>query len=261
MNRFNLPAIKILQLFIITFIGITMFGCAQLSKEEKYNKMSAKEIYQQGHKNAQKRRFPDASEDFEALEARYPFGEYAEQAQLGAIYSLYRSDEYSQAQAAADRFIREHPRHKYVDYAFYIKGLVSFAESLGFISKYLPMERAQRDTKAAEETLVNFAELIQRYPQSQYAPDAKKRMVYIRNVLAENELHAARFYMNRDAYLAAANRGNYVVEHFDQSPQVEEALVIMVKAYKELALYDLANDALKVLRHNFPNSPTLKTLS
>lgn len=249
---------KLASCLLVTLI---LSGCHSTSKDERYNSMSANEIYQQGVKNTNKKRFKPAVEDFEALEARYPFGDYADKAQLGSIYALYLNEDYAQALPATDRFIRMYPRHPHVDYAYYMKGLVHFSEAMGFFSKYLPMERAERDPTPAKKSLASFDHLVTHYPNSVYANNAKQRMVYLRNLIAENELFVARFNLKKGAYLAAANRANYIVVHFDKSPQIEEALAIMVQAYRRLERPELAQDAYAVLKQNFPQSEFVKKLA
>lgn len=240
---------------------LSLAGCSTTNPEDKYDQMTADDLYQQGLTHLEKKRYPEAVEDFEALEARYPFGDYAEKAKLAEIYGYYMRNDWPSAMASADRFIKIHPRHDHIDYAYYMKGLIHFSESVGTYTKYLPMDRAERDVTPSKEAFDAFNELTARFPYSKYTPDAKKRMVYLRNVIAANELHAARFNMDRTAYLAAANRSKYIIEHFDHSPIVEEALFIQVAAYRKLGLHDLAQDSLRVLELNYPNSTFLRELA
>lgn len=222
--------------------------------------MGPDEIYMTGVKNVEKKNYTVAVEDFEALESRYPFGEYADKAQLGAIYANYLNEEMTIALPAVERFLRMYPRHPNVDYAYYMKGLIHFSEALGFFSKYLPMDREDRDPTSAKKSLQAFSILINAFPNSIYAKDAELRIVYLRNLIANNELVAARFYLKKGAYLAAANRANAIITHFDRSPTMPEALSIMVKAYRKLELNQLANDSYRVLVLNYPDSPYAKEL-
>jgi outer membrane protein assembly factor BamD len=164
------------------------------------------------------------------------------------------NEDYPSALPAVERFIRMYPRHPDVDYAYYMKGLIHFSEAMGFFNRYLPMEREDRDPTPAKKALSAFTLLTQQYPNSQYANDAKQRIIYLRNLVAQNELVAANFYLRKGAYLAAANRASFVVTNFDGSPSLAEALSIMVKAYRALELNDLANDAYRVLALNYPDS-------
>lgn len=247
-------------LCILSALLFFLAGCHSNSKDERYNNMTPNEIYQEGVKNVRKENYVQAIEDFEALEARYPFGEYADKAQLGAVYAYYLNEDYPAALPAVERFIRMYPRHPHVDYAYYMKGLVHFSESLGSLTRYLPMEREERDTSPARKALQDFQNLLTLFPQSIYANDAKQRMIYLRNTIAKNEIIAARFYMKKGAYVAAATRANYVITHFDQAPSTPEALAIMVQAYRKLHLDDLANDAQRVLMLNYPHSTFAKKL-
>lgn len=194
-----------------------------------------------------------AVEKLQLLEARYPFGRYSEQAQLELIYAYFKTYEPESAAAAADRFIRLHPNHDNIDYAYYMKGLTAFEQDRSFLTRYLPLDETQRDPGAARDSFDAFATLVNRYPESEYAPDAQKRMQYLKNRLAAHEIHVASYYMKRQAWVAAANRGRYVVENFQETPSVPDALAIMGEAYTELRLTDLAQDAYRVLELNFPD--------
>ncbi len=232
-----------------------------MDEQTKYDGQTASQLYEKGTELAKKERFLDAADTFEALEARYPFGEYADKAKLGEIYCHFMNNDNPQTLASAERFIKIQPRHPHVDYAYYMKGLAHYQEAFGLYARYMPFNRALRDVDSVEQSYRVFGELIDRYPASDYAPDAKKRMVYLRNVLAENEVVGARFYIKREAYLAAANRAQYVVVHFDQSPWVEEALYIQAYAYDKLNLDKLSSDAKRVLALNFPESHYLNELA
>lgn len=215
------------------------------------------EYYERAQSSLRSSNFTMAVDRLQLLEARFPFGRYAEQAQLEIIYAYYKSNQPEAARAAADRFIRLHPQHPSVDYAYYLRGMASFDEDASFFSQYLPLDPATRDPGAARESFNDFARLISRFPQSQYAPDARQRMVYLRNLLARAELHVARYYVYRGAYVAAANRGRYVFENFQETPAVPDALAIMVEAYGLLKMDNLAEEALQVLTTNFPNHSSL----
>lgn len=243
---------KLLPLLLTTLF--TLSGCHSNSKDERYNSMGPTEIYAQGVENVNKKNYVEAIEDFEALEARYPFGDYADKAQLGAIYAYYLNEDYPSALPAVERFIRMYPRHPDVDYAHYMKGLIHFSEAEGFFSRYLLISRNDRDMTFAKKGVAAFNYILTTYPDSIYAPDSQYRMLYLRNLLAENEIVAASFYLRKGAYLAAANRANYVIANFDQSPSMPEALFILTQAYRLLELPDLADDAFRVLALNYPDS-------
>ncbi|HKY69545.1 MAG TPA: outer membrane protein assembly factor BamD [Gammaproteobacteria bacterium] len=253
--KFNIPAL------VLAILCCFLVGCASKpSKEERYNNLSAQEIYDMGKTKTLKKRYAQAIEDFEAIDARYPFGEYADKALLATLYCYLMNQDYPSALATADRFIRLNPRHPNVDYAYYLRGLVHFNESLGPVSKYLPMERAERDTTAATKSFTDFHTLTVQFPNSPYVPDAKQRLIYLRNILADNEFHAANFYLAKKEYVAAATRANTIIKHFDQSPVVVDALAILIQAYRHLEMTQLAEDAYRVLQLNYPESPYVESL-
>ncbi len=191
---------------------------------------------------------------FEKLEARYPYGRYAQQAQIEIAYAYWKSGEPSSALAACDRFIKLHPNHPSVDYVYYLKGLVGFNEDLGILGHVSGQDPTERDPKSARESFDAFKELATRYPNSKYTPDAIARMKYLVNALASQEVHVARYYMKRGAYLAAINRSQFALKNYTDAPAIEEALFIMVKAYDLLGMNDLRDDAERVMRKNYPKS-------
>ncbi|MGB1440293.1 MAG: outer membrane protein assembly factor BamD, partial [Luminiphilus sp.] len=169
----------------------------------------------------------------------------------------YGTYEYEAAIEAADRFIRLHPQHPNVDYAYYMKGLSAFDIEGGFLASFVPTDDTKRDVSHIKEAFAEFAQLLARFPDSAYAPDARARMVHMRNMLARHEIHVANYYFRRGAYMAALNRGRYVVEHMQQTPSVADGLAIMAQAYILLSMNDLAEDSIAVLRENFPGHPSL----
>ncbi len=231
-------------------------GCSLLpDKVDETADWSAQKLYSEAHAAVGEGDYEKAIKYFESLESRYPFGKYAQQAQLELAYSYYKTDEPDSAIAAADRFIKMYPQHPHVDYAYYLKGLANFNRGGGIVERYLPQDASQRDPGSALQSFQDFSELVKRFPGSKYAKDSTQRMLYLRNNLAEHEVHVADYYMRRGAYLAAANRARYVIENYDRTPAVPEALVIMAKAYKVLKLDDLSRDALRVLKLNYPDHP------
>ena len=201
--------------------------------------------------------FPLAIENYEKLEVEHPFSARTRQGQIDIIYAYYRSDEPDSAISAANRFIKLYPRNKQVDYAYYLRALVNFSRTSGTIDRMLDRDPSVRDPRLARESFLNFAELIERYPNSRYAADAAQRMVYLRNYLARHEIHVARYYMKLQAYVAAANRGKFIIENYPQAPVVPEALGILVSAYEHLGLDDLAEQTRQVLKLNPPANPTI----
>lgn len=241
-------------LLIALAIAAVLTACAS---KDKHAGMSEHDLYMEAQRYLKKENFDLATKDLQLLESRYPFGPYAEQAQLELIYSQYRSAQGEAAIAAAERFIRLHPQHPNVDYAYYMKGLANYTEGTGFLERFLPTDMTMRDPGKALQSFEDFRQLLNRFPDSQYAPDAKARMTFLRARLARYEINVANYYFRRKAYLAAANRGRYVVDNYQQTEAVPDALAVMVQAYQLLELNDLANDALKVLRANYPEHPSL----
>ena len=192
---------------------------------------------------------------YEALEARFPFGAESAQTQLDIAYAYYKNSDPESAIAAADRFIKMNPRSQNVDYAYYLKGLVNYNRDIGFVQRFIPTDASQRDPGSAKNAYDIFAELVRKYPDSKYAEDSRKRMVALKNNLAMHEVHVARYYMKRRAYVAAANRASYVVDKYQRTTAVPFALQIMQEAYTKLDMPDLAKDAENVYNLNFPNGP------
>ena len=242
-------------LILATLALLFTAGC---SKDEDEDVDSTElEYYESAQGSLRSKNYANAVSKLQLLEARFPFGRYAEQAQLEIIFAYYRSAQPEAARAAADRFIRLHPRHPNVDYAYYLKGLASFDEDENFLAKLFSMDPSTRDPGAARDSFDDFSLLIRRFPNSEYAPDAKKRMQYLRNLLGAAEVHVARYYIHRGAYIAAANRGRYVFENLQGTAAVPDALAIMVEAYQLLGMNSLAEDTLLVLSANFPEHKSL----
>lgn len=225
--------------------------------EDETKDWSASQLYSEAHDALNKGDYEQAVKFFEILEARYPFGRYAEQALMESAYAYYKFDEPDSAIAALDRFIKTYPTSPNLDYAYYLKGLVNFNRGLGLVERYLPTDISQRDAGAMYTSFQDFAELVRRFPNSRYSDDARLRMAYLRNNLAQYEVHVADYYMRRGAYVAAVGRAKYVVEHYPQAPAMPEALGIMAKAYKIMGLNDLSADALRVLETNYPGNSNI----
>ena len=244
-------------IFIIIF-SLTLFGC---SSTEELPDIAADAGEQQIYDDAQRYLRGDnyslAVKSLELLESRYPFGKYAEQAQLELIYAHYNAYEHEAAVEAADRFIRLHPQHPSVDYAYYMKGLSAYSANEDIFARFMPTDPTQRDTSQAKEAFSEFAQLVSRFPNSPYAADAEARMVSLRNLLARHDIMVANYYLRRGAYLAAVNRGRFVVENFQRTPSVADGLAIMAQGYIFLGMNDLAQQSITVLAANYPNYPAI----
>lgn len=237
-----------------------MAACSFVDKHDPTAGWSAEKLYSEAKEALDGGQYDLAIKRYETLEARFPYGRYSQQGQLEIAYAYYRQNEQASAVAATDRFIKLHPNHSGVDYAHYLKGLVYFNEDLGLLGKVSRQDRTERDPKSAQDSFDAFKELVQRFPDSKYTPDALARMKYLVNALASHEVHVARYYMRRGAYVAAANRAQYALKNYPQAPAQEEALLIMIQAYDMLGMPDLRNDAERILRKNFPDSAQLKSL-
>lgn len=245
----SLAALLVLLLTLLTA------GCGLLPEEtDETAGWSANKLYAEAKTAMGEGTYDKAIKYFEKLEARYPYGRFAQQAQLEVAYAYYKQQEKPQAIAACERFIRLHPNHPNVDYAYYLKGLVNFNEDLGLLGHISMQDLTERDPKAAAESFEDFKTLVSRFPESKYAKDAALRMAYLVNALASHEVHVANYYMRRGAYVAAVNRAQMAVKTYPDAPAVEEALFIMVKAYDVMKMDDLRDDAERVMRKNFPNS-------
>ena len=237
--------------------AVLLTACSSTEKNVVPEDLSETELYQKASQSLENRNYSGAIDNLRALESRFPFGPFAEQAQLDLVYAYYKNAEPEASRASAERFIRLHPQHPSVDYAYYMKGLASNTADIGLIERYVPVDESIRDPGQARQSFNEFNELLRRFPDSQYAPDARQRMIALRNRLSRYEIHVADYYMKRKAYVAAVNRGRYIVEHLQGTPVVEQALGMMVEGYHHLGLIEPADEALLMLKTNFPESDLL----
>lgn len=240
-----------MRILFLAILSLFLVACSSDGViDDPYAGWSDKEFYDKSSASLKNAEFEIAITYLENLEARYPFSPYARQAQLDVAYAYYRFDEPESAISAADRFIRLNPRDPNVAYAWYLKGRADFTRGRGFLDDYLPRDISQHDNQSMHDAMRSFSTLVRQYPDSRYAVDAHQHMVHLRNKLAEAELHAAEYYIKRKAWLAAAKRGQYIVENYQATPASRKALAIMVIAYNNLGLKDLAADAQLVLNSN-----------
>ena len=233
--------------------ALLLAGCASTGEET----LPEEEYYEQARSSMNAGNFESAQQNLEALETYYPFGRYAEQAQLDLIYARYQNLDLQGARSAADRFLRLNPQSENADYALYMRGIASYYMDLGLAARYFPIEVDARDPGQQLQSFEDFSQLVSRYPESQYTADARQRMIAIRNRMAGQELAAAQYYIKRQAYIAALNRARTVVEEYNRTPAVEEALVIMAEMYARLGLNQERKDTARVLAQNFPDNPAL----
>jgi outer membrane protein assembly factor BamD len=230
-----------------TFLALA--GCS--SNDPRQALGNADRLYELAKRAADNGNFRDAIYYYEQLEARFPFSNPARQAQLDLMYAYYMNRETEAAIDQADQFIRENPAHPRVDYAYYIKGLVQFERNPNFLERWFKADLSQRPPIDALKSFQAFQTLVERFPNSEYAADARQRMIFLRNRLAAYEVYVADFYLERGAYVGAINRAKYAIENYDGAPQIKRAIEIMAEAYRRLGLEDLAADAERVLRANY----------
>ena len=261
--RLLLVKILFLAVFILTLPGCETLGNL-FSKEKEtdraeYAGWNEAEFHQKAKEAMDAGAYEKAIKIYEALEARYPFGDYAAQTQLDIAYAYHKNGDYEAAVAAADRFLKINPRNPSIDYAYYLKGLVNYNRGYGLIDRYLPIDSAQRDTSYAKDSLSIFQELLRRFPNSKYVGDAKQRVIALRNNLAMHELHIAEYYLKRKAYVAAVSRSNFIVQEYQKTSAIPGALKVMQAAYAALGLQSLASDAQRVYDANYAKGVSAAT--
>lgn len=249
--------IKSKNLFCLVLV-VALSGCGLFgNKQDESKNLSAAQLYAEAKEELTNGGYENSVKLFERLESRFPFGPYAQQAQLEIAYAYYKQGDQAQALAAVERFIKLHPNHANLDYMLYLRGLITFNDSLGFLNFIANQDITERDPKASRDSFDAFKQLVIQFPDSKYTPDALLRMKYLVNALAQYDLHVAKYYLRRHAYLAAANRAQAAIKEYPDAPAVEEALFVLVKAYDAMGLTELRDDANRVFLHNFPNSAYL----
>lgn len=247
----------LLKLTIVA-MAFVLSACGTTEPVDETRTWSASKLYAEARDELSSGNYDQAIRHFEKLESRYPFGVYAQQAQMEIAYAHYRQGEQAQALAAVERFIKLHPNHPNVDYMYYLRGLINFNDRVSFFNFLSKQDLSERDPKAAREAFDAFKQLVDRFPNSKYADDARERLNYLVNAMARYEVHVANYYYRRGAYLAAVNRAQNVVRDYSNAPAVEEALFIMVRSYDALGMPELRNDAERVFKKNFPDSALLR---
>ena len=248
----------------LLLIGILIAGCAGRSapeveeEEDEFAGVAEQQLYDEAREALDSGRYTTALTRLEAIDTRYPFGRHAEQAQLELIYVYYETNDWEATRAAASRFIRLHPSHPQADYALYMRGLASWQAGRFSLERLRLIDISKRDLGASRDAYNDFRELVTRYPNSEYAPDAEQRIVYLRNLLARHELHVADFYLRKGAYLAAVERGRWVVENYPEAEATRDALATMVEGYLGLEMQDRAREVLQVLIENDPDNERLR---
>lgn len=246
------------------FLGLTfgasvlaLAACGQAPSKDVTENYSVEKLYAEARRVLMEGGYKQAIDYYDKLEARFPYGVYAQQAMIDSAYAHYKDGEPELAIEQADRFVRLYPLHPSVEYAYYLKGLVNFRREVSILEKPLPQPLAARDMAPARRSFDDFALLLRTFPDSRYAPDARQRMVFLRNQLAAHEMIVAKHYLERGAYLAVASRARYVLQNYPQTPSTPVALEYLVRSYRILGMDTLADDNLRVLAANFPDDPSL----
>jgi outer membrane protein assembly factor BamD len=245
---------KLLKFIALLFV-LSMSSCGGLPDLDDETKgWSASKLYSEANDQFANGTFDKAIQYYEKLESRYPFGTYAQQAQMQIAYANYKQGNQAEALAAVERFIKLHPDHPNVDYMYYLRGLINFNDKLGLLHSLSRQDPTERDPKSAREAFDSFKLLVERFPNSIYREDSLLHMKYLRNSIAQYEINVARYYYRRGAYLAAANRAQYAINEYRETPANEDALYIMVRSYEALGLLELRDDSERILKQNYPNS-------
>ena len=234
-------------------LALALGGCGLFTDKVDLRKdWTAAEYYKAAKEEFDNHNWEASIKLYEALESKFPFGRFAQQAQLEVAYAYYKQGESASATTALEKFIKLHPNHANIDYALYLKALVNFKEDLGPLARIISQDLADRDPKAARESFEGFKELVNRFPESRYAPDSRERMAYLVEALARHEINVGKYYLGRGAYLAAANRAQDALKRFPNSPIQKDALDIIIESYDRMGMAELRDDARKVLAKNFP---------
>jgi outer membrane protein assembly factor BamD len=249
----------LLVAFTLVGSGCSLFRGHKLfsHKDAKTETLPVDQLYADGHAALVHGNMQHAETDYKRLVARFPYGPYTEQAQLDLIYVQYKNGKFDDASSTVERFIRTYPTHRHVDYAYYMKALINFNRDNSLLSRLAQLDTSQRDQGSPRQSFNDFADLLRRFPNSRFAADARQRMVYLREELARHEIGVGMYYLQRKAYVAAANRGQYVIINFPQSKYDGDALALMAESYKRLGDTKLSDDAKRVLQQNHPDHPWL----
>jgi outer membrane protein assembly factor BamD len=251
------------RVFVILTLIACLSGCKTWHKmfgedqEEITETLPVEAMYEEGKSAMDANNFERSSRFYQRLVARFPYGAYSEQAQLELAYVLYKQGKQEEATSAINRFIRTYPTHRHIDYAYYLKALINFDRNGSLVLRLMRQDMATRDLSGPTVSMNDFADVIRRYPNSRYAPDSRQRMIFLRNLLARHELNVGFYYLRHDAYVAAANRGKYILNAYPQSQYEGDAVALMERSYRALGQELLATDARRVLELNYPNHESL----
>lgn len=241
-------------LLILALLALAT-ACSKNVRLDAAETMPADALYAEAKRSLDAESYDRAVKFYQRLVARFPYGTYHEQGQIDLAYALYERDKHEEALSAANRFIKLYPTHARIDYAYYLRGLINFNRQAGFLERYFRSDLTRRDLQYIRQSFQDFNELVEKFPQSSYAPDARQRMIFLRNGLAQGEIMVASYYLRRGAWVAAAQRAKFVLETYQEAPQTGDALAIMTESYTRLGQSKLAEDASRVLKQNYPEHP------
>lgn len=246
------------RLFLLIVFASVLAGCGLFGKKQDPTEtLPVEEMYAEAKKSLMNENFSRAGRYYSRLISRFPFGPYTEQAQLELAFVHFKVNNTAEATSVLNRFIRTFPTHQHIDYAHYLKALINFNQENAFLERFARLDMTQRDQTATRQSFNDFAVLVQRYPNSRYAADSRQRMVHLRNIMARSELGVGLYYLKRGAFVAAANRGQQIIEDYPQSIHQNDALALMAEAYTRIGEDALADDARRVLELNQPDHPWL----
>lgn len=256
---FRRPA-PLLKLALLLPLLLVLGACSLFhhSKRDNLNNMTVEQLYQRGQQLSQEQNWGNAETVYQKLISRFPYGAYNEQSQIELAYAQYKDDKFEDASSTINEFIKTYPTHKHIAYAYYLRGLINFDRTESALQHMFKISPSRFDQGYALQSFDDFNQLVARFPQTPYAADARQRMIYLRNELAQSELNIAEYYLGRKTYIAAADRAKYVVEHYQRAPQVADALAVMAKSYHLLGQQALADQATSVLKLNYPDHPYLR---
>jgi len=259
-NKSTISRLSALKVLAVLAMVALISACSSFGHKDNYDTMPEWALYQNAHTSLENADYAAATKAYTRLIARFPSGEYNEQSQLELSYSQYKDNQPDDALSTVNRFIKTYPTNKHVDYAYYLRGLINFERTAGVLDRYLSLEGAQsrRDQGFNLQSFDDFSELSRRFPNSAYAADARQRMIFLRNELAQYEINVASYYLYNKAYMAAADRSQYVIEHYQQSPQTGDALAILTRSYLSMDQKAAADQSRQVLALNYPDHPYLK---
>lgn len=252
-----MPKLSAAARAVLIALMLALLAACGSTTEQETETLPVDQLYSEAKASLDAGNYERAVRYYKRLTSRFPFGDFAEQAHLDLAYAQFRRADYDDSLSTVNRFIKTYPAHPKIDYAFYLRGLVNFERNRSYIDRIVPSQAGNRDLVSARQSFNDFGEMLRRYPQSSYAPDARQRMVFLRNDLAGYELTVARYYYRRGAFVGAANRAKYIVENYQQSEQVPDALAVMAMSYEALGQSDLAADTKRVLEANAPDHPYL----